>query len=142
VEKDQVARFGVSLSRALLKELDCMVRKKGYRNRSLALSDMIRDQLVDYRQEVEDGDVVGTITLVYDHHRPHVQETLTDLQHEHLETIISTLHVHLDHHHCLEVLVVRGKASLIRRVADQLIAARGVKHGELTLTTTGKDVPE
>jgi CopG family nickel-responsive transcriptional regulator len=126
----------------LLKELDRMVRKKGYRNRSLALSDMIRDQLVEHRQEREDGDVVGTITLVYDHHRPHVQETLTDLQHQHLETIISTLHVHLDHEHCLEVLVVRGKASLVGAVADHLIAARGVKHGKLTLTTTGKDVPE
>lgn len=141
MDKDQVVRFGVSLSRLLLKELDRMVRKKGYRNRSLALSDMIRDQLVAHHHESEDRDVVGTITLVYDHHRPHVQETLTDLQHRHLEVIISTLHVHLDHHHCLEVLVVRGKASLIRRVADHLVAARGVKHGKLTLTTTGKDLP-
>ena len=141
MHKDQVARFGVSLSKSLLKELDRMVRKKGYRNRSLALSDMIRDQLVAYHQEVEDSPMVGTITLVYDHHRSHVQETLTDLQHRHLETIISTLHVHLDHDHCLEVLVVRGKASAVREVADHLIGARGVKHGKLTLTTTGKDLP-
>lgn len=141
MHKEQVARFGVSLSRSLLRELDRMVRKKGYRNRSLALSDMIRDQLVAYRQEMADSPAVGTITLVYDHHHSHVQETLTDLQHRHLETIVSTLHVHLDHDHCLEVLVVRGKASLVREVADRLIGARGVKHGKLTLTSTGKDLP-
>jgi CopG family nickel-responsive transcriptional regulator len=142
VEKHQVARFGVSLSKSLLKELDRMVRQKGYRNRSLALGDMVRDQLVEHRREKQDAEAVGTITLVYDHHRSHVQETLTDLQHQHLDTIISTLHVHLDHQHCLEVLVVRGKASLLRATADRLIAAKGVKHGKLTLTATGKDLPE
>ena len=141
VDKEPVARFGVSLNRSLLKALDRMVRKQGYRNRSLALSDMIRDRLVEHRQEMEDRDVVGSITLVYDHHRSHVQRTLTDLQHHHLNTIVSTLHVHLDYDHCLEVLVVRGKASLVRDVADHLIAARGVKHGKLMLTTTGRDLP-
>jgi CopG family nickel-responsive transcriptional regulator len=79
--------------------------------------------------------------LVYDHHHSHVQETLTEMQHHYLETIISSLHVHLDHQHCLEVLVVRGKASLVREMADHLVAARGVKHGKLTLTTSGKDLP-
>ncbi len=86
--------------------------------------------------------MAGTITLVYNHHRPRVQETLTDLQHRYLDTIISTLHVHLDHDNCLEVLVVRGKGSIVRTVADHLIAVRGVKHGRLTMTTTGKDLPE
>jgi CopG family transcriptional regulator, nickel-responsive regulator len=86
--------------------------------------------------------VAGTITLVYDHHRPNVQECLTDLQHKHLEMIISTVHVHLDHHNCLEVLVVRGKASVVKGIAEHLIAVRGVKHGKLTITTTGKDLPE
>jgi len=140
--KDNLARFGVSLSKSLLKQLDGMVRKKGYRNRSLALSDMIRDHLVDYQQKSGDSEVAGTITLVYDHHRPNVQESLTELQHKHLEMIISTVHVHLDHHNCLEVLVVRGKASVIKGIADHLIAVRGVKHGKLTITTTGKDLPE
>jgi CopG family nickel-responsive transcriptional regulator len=140
--KDELARFGVSLSRSLLKELDRMVRKKGYRNRSLALSDMIRDHLVEHQQELRDSEVAGTITLVYDHHRPHVQETLTDLQHKQVATIISSLHVHLDHDNCLEVLIVRGRASVLRSVADHLIAVRGVKHGKLMLTTTGKDLPE
>jgi CopG family nickel-responsive transcriptional regulator len=140
--KDKIARFGVSLSRSLLKELDRMVRQKGYKNRSLAISDMVRDHLVRHKQEITDSEVAGTITLVYDHHRPHVQETLTDLQHEQVTTIISSLHVHLDHDNCLEVLVVRGKASAVKSVAEHLIAVRGVKHGRLTLTTTGKDLPE
>jgi CopG family nickel-responsive transcriptional regulator len=141
VHKDEVVRFGVSLNGSLLKELDAMVRKKGYRNRSLALSDMIRDQLVENRQKMENSDVIGSITLVYDHHRPHVQETLTELQHKQLHTIISTLHVHLDHDHCLEVVVVRGKATAVRTFADHLLAAKGVKHGKLILTSTGKDLP-
>jgi len=140
--KDKIARFGVSLSRSLLKELERMVRQKGYKNRSLAISDMVRDHLVRHKQEITDSEVAGTITLVYDHHRPHVQETLTDLQHEQVTTIISSLHVHLDHDNCLEVLVVRGKASAVKSVAEHLIAVRGVKHGRLTLTTTGKDLPE
>jgi CopG family nickel-responsive transcriptional regulator len=140
--RDQVARFGVSLNPSLLRELDRMVRKKGYQNRSLAISEMIRDQLVEHYRETADSEVVGTITLVYDHHRPQVQKTLTDLQHNHLHTIISTLHVHLDHDNCLEVLVVRGKASAVKNIADHLIAARGIKHGKLTLTSTGKDLPD
>ena len=139
--QEKIARFGVSLSRSLLRELDLMVRKKGYRNRSLAISDMVRDQLVEYRQEFGDGEVACTITLVYDHHKPTVQERLTELQHKHLETIISSLHVHLDHQNCLEVLVLRGNVSIVKNVAEHLIATRGVKHGRFTLTTTGKDLP-
>src|SRR6516162_21246 len=140
--KDQVARFGVSLNPSLLRELDRMVRRKGYRNRSLAIGEMVRDQLVEDYLELGDSEVVGTITLVYNHHGRQVQKTLTDQQHKLLHTIISTLHVYLDHDNCLEVLVVRGKASAVRSVADHLIAIRGVKHGKLTLTTTGKDLPE
>jgi CopG family nickel-responsive transcriptional regulator len=83
----------------------------------------------------------ATITLVYDHHKQHVQATLTDIQHDHHGVIVSALHVHLDHHNCLEVLVVCGKAGLIKKIADELIAAKGVKHGKLTVTTTGKDLP-
>ena len=97
--------------------------------------------MVEHYQELGDSEVVGTITLVYDHHRSQVQKTLTSLQHKYLHTIISGLHVHLDHDNCLEVLIVRGKASLVKVVADHLIAAKGIKHGRLTLTTTGKDLP-
>jgi|SRR5215469_5943026 len=118
-----------------------MAKKKGFQSRSLAISEMIRDQLVEHYQDSGDSEVVGTVTLVYDHHRPQVQKRLTNIQHKHLHTIVSTLHVHLNHDNCLEVLVVRGRASLVKSVADHLIAAKGVKHGKLTLTTTGEELP-
>ena len=141
MSEENVARFSVSLKKDLLGLLDQMVQEKGYSNRSLAIADMVRDQLVEHRHENQDVEAAGTVTLVYDHHTRHVQESLTHLQHDHSETIISTLHVHLDHHNCLEVLVVRGKVSEIKAIADRLIGAKGVKHGKLSITTTGKDLP-
>jgi CopG family nickel-responsive transcriptional regulator len=137
---ETVTRFSVSLDRRLARELDRMAREKGYHNRSLAIADMIRAQLVEHQQQ-SNHEIAGTITIVYDHHKPHLMELLTDIQHDHGELIIATLHVHLDHHNCLEVLAVRGRADRIRQVADALIAAKGVKHGKLTITTTGKDLP-
>jgi CopG family nickel-responsive transcriptional regulator len=98
----------------------------------------MRSRLVEHRQQFGSEEIAGTITLVYDHHKQHVQTTLTDIQHDHHEVILSTVHVHLDHHNCLEVLVVRGRAALVKKIADELIAAKGVKHGKLTVTTTGK----
>ena len=136
---DDTARFSVSLKKSLLRLLDAMVVEKGYSNRSLAIADMVRDRLVDHRQAHGDSEVAGTVTLVFDHHAHHVQEALTEMQHDCGEIIISTMHVHLDHHNCLEVLVVRGKGSQIKMLADRLIGVKGVKHGKLTLTTTGKD---
>ena len=136
-----VARISVSLPQKLLSQYDEMVEEKGYDDRSPAIADMMRAQLVEHRHKTGSGEIAGTITLVYDHHTQHVQEALTEIQHDHHEVIVSTMHVHLDHHNCLEVLVVRGKASLIKKIADELIAAKGVKHGKLTVTTTGKDLP-
>ena len=141
MKKETATRFSVSLPPSLLKQLDDMTREKSYDNRSLAIADMIRDQLVEHRQKFGSEDIAGTITLVYDHHKPHLQASLTDIQPDHHDAILSTVHVHLDHHNCLEVLIVRGKASVIRKIADELIAAKGVKHGKLTVTTTGKDLP-
>jgi len=140
-KNEPVARFSISLPSRLARQLDQMARQKGYDNRSLAVADMIRAQLVDHRQNLGDEEIAGTITLVYDHHKQHVQATLTDIQHDYHEVIVSAVHVHLDHHNCLEVLVVRGRAALIKKIADELIAAKGVKHGKLTVTTTGKDLP-
>jgi CopG family nickel-responsive transcriptional regulator len=140
-KKDSVVRFSVSLSRPLARELDQMTSEKGYDNRSLAIADMIRAHLVEHRQQQGGGSIAGSITLVYDHHKHHLQDLLTDLQHEHRGVIISALHCHLDHDNCLEVLAVRGKASEIKKLADELIAAKGVKHGKLTITSTGKDLP-
>ena len=141
MKKETAARFTISLPPTLLKQLDGMAREKGYDNRSLAVADMIRDRLIEHRQKSGSEDIAGTITLVYDHHKPHLQASLTDIQHDHHDAILSTVHVHLDHHNCLEVLLVRGKARIIRKIADELIAAKGVKHGKLTVTTTGKDIP-
>jgi CopG family transcriptional regulator, nickel-responsive regulator len=140
--KKGVIRFSISLPRSLASDLDVMTRQKGYANRSQAVADMVRNQLVDHRRNLGAAEIAGTITLVYDHHKPHLQASLTDIQHDHHHLIISTMHVHLDHHNCLEVLVVRGKADLIKRIADELFAAKGVKHGKLTVTTTGKDIAE
>jgi CopG family nickel-responsive transcriptional regulator len=141
MKKETATRFSVSLPPALLEQLDDMTAEKGYDNRSLAIADMIRAQLVEHRQKFGHEEIAGTITLVYDHHKPHVQASLTDIQHDHHEVIISTVHVHLDHYNCLEVLVVRGKAGVIKKIADELIAAKGVKHGKLTVTTTGIEMP-
>ena len=140
-QKDSVVRFSVSLARGLARALDQMTAEKGYDNRSLAIADMIRAQLVEHRQQMGAGEIAGSITVVYDHHRHHLQDLLTDLQHAHREVIISALHCHLDHDNCLEVLAVRGKAVAIKQLADEMIAAKGVKHGKLTITSTGKDLP-
>ena len=139
--KESVVRFSVSLPRRLARELDQMTAEKSYDNRSLAIADMIRAHLVEHRQQQGGGEIAGSITLVYDHHKHHLQDLLTDLQHEHREVIISSLHCHLDHDNCLELLAVRGKAAEIKTLADELIAAKGVKHGKLTITSTGKDLP-
>ena len=139
MKNENVTRFSVSLAPSLLKQLDQMSAEKGYSNRSLAVTDMIRNQWVEHRQKNGTEDIAGTITLVYDHHKPHLQSTLTDIQHDHHNVILSTVHVHLDHHNCLEVLLVRGRGDVIRKIADALITAKGVKHGKLTVTTTGRE---
>jgi CopG family nickel-responsive transcriptional regulator len=136
-----VTRLSISLPSELAKQLGSMCRDKGYQNRSLAIADMIRDRLVEHQQQFGTREIAGTITLVYDHHKHGLQEDLTGYQHEHYRSIISTQHVHLDHHNCLEVLLVRGPADKIRKMADRLIGAKGVKHGKLTLTTTGRGMP-
>ena len=136
----ELVRFGVSLEKSLLDRFDALIQGKQYTNRSEAFRDLIRDELVEKAWESPDSQVVGTVTLVYDHHVRLLNEKLTDIQHNFHRSILSTLHVHLDHDHCLEVLVVRGKAADVRRVADTLISTKGVKHGRLTITTSGADL--
>jgi len=138
---EPVTRFSVSLPASLARSLDRMTREKGYDNRSLAIADMIRAHLVEHRQQKPDAEIAGSITLVYDHHRHHLLDLLTDLQHDHRKEIVATLHAHLDHDNCLEILAVRGRADGIKKLADEMIAARGVKHGKLTITGTGRDLP-
>lgn len=135
-----LTRFGVSIETNLLERFDRLIKEKSYKNRSEAIRDLIRDHLVQEEWKLGVKETVGTITLVYNHHTRELADSLTHLQHDHYESVISSMHVHMDEHNCLEVLVVKGKANQIKRIADKLIGTRGVKHGKLTLTTQGKDL--
>ena len=132
-------RFSLSMAGDLVRQLDALVRQKGYPNRSQAVADMVRAQVVEHLAESGEREIAGTITLVYDHHRRNLQALLTEVQHDHPDLIVAALHVHLDHRNCMEVLAVRGRARAVRRLSDRLTAAKGVKHGRLTVTTTGRD---
>jgi len=136
----ELVRFGVSIEDGLLEQFDKRIQEKGYSNRSEAIRDLIRDDLV--AQEWNDDDeIVGTLSIVYDHHTRDLNSKLTHLQHSFAGEIRAVLHVHLDHHNCLEVLVVKGHARVVQGFADKIIGTRGVKHGKLTMTTTGKTIP-
>lgn len=135
---DLLTRFGISLDAKLLREFDRLIKRKGYTNRSEAIRDLIRDNLVREQWELGTAEAVGTITLVYNHETRELADKLTDLQHDHYERIVSTLHVHLDAHYCLEVMVVRGRAAELKQIADKLIGTRGVKHGTFSATAEGK----
>ena len=129
-------RFSVSLEEELLEQFDSYIRERGYVNRSEAVRDLIRKEFISEEWE-QDGDVAGVVTLVYNHHQPQLQEKITEIQHDYYTLITSTTHVHMDHHNCLEVIIVKGKASRIREMAEKVIATRGVKNGNLTMTSTG-----
>jgi CopG family transcriptional regulator, nickel-responsive regulator len=130
-----LSRTGVSIDAGLLKQFDQFIQSRGYANRSEALRDLIRDHLVATSVLAPDTEVVGTVTLIYDHHSRLLPEKLTDIQHEHHEAIISTVHAHLDHDTCLEVVVVKGKSKLIQSLADLLISTKGVQHGRLVMSS-------
>jgi CopG family nickel-responsive transcriptional regulator len=133
---NKLKRFGVSMEDELLKPFDQLCAEKGYATRSEALRDMVRAQLVEEKLEQGNVEAVGTLTVVYDHHQRELQEKLTDYQHHFLHTIVTTLHIHLDARRCLEVVILRGKTKMVKKIADGLIAAKGVKHGKLAITTT------
>jgi len=136
--KSKVVRFGISMDSTLLKGLDRILAEKGYKSRSEALRDMIRTQLVEQEWEERKKETVGIISIVYSHEARELTEALTSLQHHYYKQIISVMHIHLDKHNCLEVLIVKGRVNKISEIADKLISIRGVKHGKLTMTTTGK----
>ena len=135
-----LSRIGVAIDSDLLNKFDRLIERRGYTNRSEAFRDLIREELVEQTWESPESQVVGTVTLVYDHHVRMLNEKLTGIQHDFHHSILSTLHVHLDHDNCLEVLVVRGKSSVVRKVSDALISTKGVKHGTLTITTSGAEL--
>ena len=135
-----LSRIGVAIDSELLEKFDRLIGQRGYTNRSEAFRDLIRDELVEKTWESPDSHVVGTVTLVYNHHVHMLNEKLTGIQHDFHHSILSTLHVHLDHDNCLEVLVVRGKSAVVRKISDVLISTKGVKHGRLTITTSGAEL--
>ena len=133
-------RFGVSIPEDLLKKFDDIIDEKGYANRSEAIRDLIRDFIVRHEWEVGDKEVAGTITIVYNHDEADVVEELLDMQHEYVNNIISSIHVHMDEHNCLEVIIVKGRASDVKTIAERLISLKGVKHGKLVMSTTGREL--
>lgn len=133
----EIVRFGISADERLLERFDALIGEKGYVNRSEAVRDLIRNALVEEQWRDDEGQAVGTVTLVYDHHSTDLADKLTEHQHLHHEAIVSTLHIHLDAHHCLEVVVLKGQVREIARLASELIGTKGVKHGKFVATTTG-----
>jgi len=129
-------RVGVSFEPELLIKFDELIKKKGYTNRSEAIRDLVRKSLIEAEIKTEKGSVIGTLTIIYDHDVGDVTNRLLHLQHHHHSEISSTTHIHIDEHTCLEVLVVRGKAKDVRKLADNINALKGVRHGELVITKT------
>ncbi len=129
-----LTRIGIALDSELLERFDSSIEESGYTNRSEAFRDLIRDRLVGERTATPSAVVVGTVTLIYDHHAHGVGEKLTDLQHAFHHLVVSTSHAHLDHESCLEVLIVHGKSAEVEQFADRLIGLKGVQHGRLVKT--------
>ena len=137
---ENVSRFSVSLKKGLFRQLDEMIHEKGYDNRSLAIADMIRDHLVEHWEGMEGVNAIGTILLAFDPHDAQARTAIAALQEQHLPLIVSTLRVQTEQESCIEILVVRGLAAQLKSLADRLIAAKGVKHGKLSLTVTPEDL--
>ena len=130
-------RFTISIEQELLDDFDTYMQQHQYKNRSEAIRDLIRERFVQ-NEWAADKDVMCVISLVYDHHKPQVQEKITALQHEYHHQIVSTTHVHMDHDNCLEVIIIRGKAEEVQALADNLLALRGVRYGNLAMNSTGE----
>jgi CopG family nickel-responsive transcriptional regulator len=135
----KLIRFGVSLPEDLSNRFDLLLKRKKYPNRSEAIRDLIRNSLIE--EDIEkNSSVIGVLNLLYDHHKRELQDSLTHFQHDYHEKFISSTHVHLDHNNCLEVILLKGRAGEIKPLAEQMIALKGIKHGQIFLTSTGKDL--
>lgn len=135
----ELVRFSVAMPVELLMQFDELVARRGLaKNRSEVIRDLVRESLVNEEWEDPQAEIVGTLSIVYSHHAHDLQSKLDHIQHTHHDNIISTMHVHLDSHNCLEVIVMRGPSELIRGIAESIVGVKGVKHGNLTATTTGK----
>jgi CopG family transcriptional regulator, nickel-responsive regulator len=137
---NNIVRFGVSIDEKLLSRFDTIITGKGYVNRSEAIRDLIRDMLVSEDIANPESESIGTLTLVYSHDVHELSEKLNDIQHHYHRIIVSTTHIHLDEHNCLEVLILRGKARDVQTIADKLLAIKNVRHGKLSVTSAGKNL--
>ncbi len=136
----KLKRFGVSIEEKLLEKFDQYISKKKYHNRSEALRDLIRKELIDESWSDKNMEVAGAVIIVYDHHRKELVENLVGIQHNYHEIIISSQHVHLDHHNCLEIIVVKGGIRKVYKLEEELKVAKGVKHAALSKSTLAKDI--
>lgn len=137
---NNIVRFGVSIDEKLLSRFDTIITGKGYVNRSEAIRDLIRDMLVSEDVANPESESIGTLTLVYSHDVHELSEKLNDIQHHFHRIIVSTTHIHLDEHNCLEVLILKGKARDVQTIADKLLAIKNVRHGKLSVTSAGKNM--
>jgi CopG family transcriptional regulator, nickel-responsive regulator len=131
-----LVRFGISMEDDLLHEFDHLILHKGYNSRSEAVRDIVREKLVEESIQAPHGFVYGALVFMYDHHKRELEKSLSNLQHDYFENIISTSHVHVDHDHCMEVVLLKGKASTLKAIAEKILSFKGVKHGKLTLTAS------
>lgn len=132
--KTNLVRFGVSLEKELLSRFDKYISQRGYDNRSKAIADLIRKEFVEEKFKIG-GEVVGAVTVVYDHHKRDLVNKVLNLQHDYSDIIISTQHIHLDHNNCLEIIAVRGKSNIIKKLKDKLSSLKGIKHTTLSITS-------
>ena len=130
----KITRFGISIEPELLKQFDKIIIKEGYTNRSEKIRDLIRKNLIDTETKNPDSEAIGTLTIIYDHHTGNLTTKLLNLQHEHNNEILTTTHVHIDHHNCLEVIVLKGKIGNIQKLTNNIIALKGIKNGKLVIT--------
>lgn len=140
VNLDDTVRFSISINRKLLEKFDEVIKEKKYKKRSKAIRDLIRDFLIEEEWEKSEGEVMGALTLLYSHETRGVIEKLIDIQHERYANIISTMHIHLDEHNCMEIIAIKGFPKEVTEISESLISCRGVKHGKLVMSSLGKEV--
>jgi CopG family nickel-responsive transcriptional regulator len=133
---EKILRKGIAFDPEQLKIFDSIMKSKGYKNRSEAIRDLIRNSLVEEKEHNPNSTMIGTLTIVYSHHEHDVQHELTHLEHHAGNIIRSGIHIHIDDQNCLEVLILQGKVSIVKNLADNILATKGVKHGKLFLTST------
>ncbi|MFH1901549.1 MAG: nickel-responsive transcriptional regulator NikR [Candidatus Omnitrophota bacterium] len=135
----ELFRFGISLPKDLIDKFDKLIRGKNYTNRSKAFGDLIRQELIK-KEWLEDKEIAGAVTLIYDHHKRELLNKITDIQHDFQKIIISTQHIHLDHNNCLEIVAIKGAPKEARKLADTLKSTKGIKHATLSMSSTGKGI--